>query len=259
MTIANIVTKRFFRAVATRKGRQMIMTITVLSARHFNYLSKFGIFFIFLVSACKHVAKDSSTVATDRRVIFRDLRGYDDHFTKLVNSGDLKEGLKFSCKKFSLRCDHISISKSEDSRNRAVTYPYTNKIVLYPAAFEYLGMPHPGWLASIIEHENLHTRQSMYIRALVMGPQARIMGDRSYEAAIEYEAWENMLHTADKFDLTCSMIQEIRRQLYFYGKILSKNGRGPKDETDELDNYTMPSNEQNIVLKTCEREQALSK
>jgi hypothetical protein len=128
---------------------------------------------------------------------------------------------------------------------------------VYQGAFEYLGMPHPGWLASIIEHENLHTRQSMYIRAVVMGPQTRILGDRSYEAAIEYEAWQSMLDTKDKFELTCGMIQEIHRQLYFYGKILNNKGRGPKDETDELDNFTMPDREQKILMKSCEQQQAL--
>jgi hypothetical protein len=206
---------------------------------------------MFLISACKHAPKDTSALASEQRVIFRNQRGYDDQFTKLVNSGKLKEALRFSCEKFTLKCDHISISNSADSRNRAVTYPYTNKIVLYPGAFEYLGMPHPGWLASIIEHENFHTRQSMYIRAVVMGPQARILGDRSYEAAIEYEAWQSMLDTKEMFGLTCEMIQEIHRQLYFYGKILHNKGRGPKDETDELDHFTMPDREQNILMKTC--------
>lgn len=211
----------------------------------------------FSATACKHSNQNASDLASDKKTIFRDQRGFDDQFTKLVNSGNLKDALNFSCNKFALKCDHIKISTSDDSRNRAVTYPYTNKIVLYQGAFEYLGMPHPGWLASIIEHENLHTRQSMYIRAVVMGPQARILGDRSYEAAIEYEAWQNMLDNKDKFELTCAMIQEIHRQLYFYGKILNNKGRGPKDETDETDNFTMPDREQKILMKACEKQQAL--
>ncbi len=207
-------------------------------------------------TACKHANQNTSDVLSDKKSIFRDQRGFDDQFTKLVNSGNLKDALKFSCDKFSIKCEHISIKTSSDNRNRAVTYPYTNSIVLYQGAFEYLGMPHPGWLASIIEHENLHTRQSMYIRAVVMGPQARILGDRSYEAGIEYEAWQSMLETKDKFELTCGMIQEIHRQLYFYGKILNNKGHGPKDETDETDNFTMPDREQRVLIKTCEQDQA---
>jgi hypothetical protein len=66
-----------------------------------------------------------------------------------------------------------------------------------------------------------------------------------------------MLDTKDKFELTCAMIQEIHRQLYFYGKILNNKGRGPKDETDEMDNFTMPDREQRILMKTCEKQQAL--
>jgi hypothetical protein len=213
------------------------------------------VIFLFNGTACKHAKKDDSDLLSERKSVFRDQRGYDDQFTKLVNSGNLKEAMKFSCDKFSIKCGHISIKTSSDNRNRAVTYPYTNQIVLYEGAFEYLGMPHPGWLASIIEHENLHTRQSMYIRAVVMGPQARILGDRSYEAGIEYEAWENMLETKDRFELTCSMILEINRQLYFYGKILNNKGRGPKDETDELDNFTMPDPQQKILMKICEKQQ----
>lgn len=204
-----------------------------------------------MVFACKHISKDQSTTTSQQKTLRRDQRGYDDQFTHMVTSGRLEDALKFSCDKFDLKCDHISISPSSDTRNRAVTYPYTNKIVLYPGAFEYLGMPHPGWLASIIEHENLHTRQSMYIRAVVMGPQARILGDRSYEAAIEYEAWQSMLDTKDKFELTCEMTLEVQRQLFFYGKILNRKGRGPKDELDELDNYTMPNNEQRILMTRC--------
>lgn len=204
-----------------------------------------------IVFSCKHTSKDQSATILKQNTVHRDQRGYDDQFTHLVNSGRLKDALNFACIKFNLKCEHISISQSSDGRNRAVTYPYTNKIVLYPAAFEYLGMPHPGWLASIIEHENLHTKQSMYIRAVVMGPQARILGDRSYEAAIEYEAWQSMLDTQNKFELTCEMTLEIQRQLFFYGKILNSKGRGPKDELDEVDNYTMPNNEQKVLMNRC--------
>ena len=208
-----------------------------------------------LLASCKHKAatlKDASQDALTKT------NEFDEIFRKAVNAERFDEALQLTCAHFALQCKNMGVSPDESKSARAVTYPYTNKIVLYPGAFSFMGIPHAGWLASIIEHENFHTRQSMYIRAVVMGPQARILGDRSYEAGVEYEAWDYQLKQADRFHLNCEMVLEIERQLYFYGKILQNKGRGPLDEAEEVNDFTMPDQEQRIVFKRCERSRSSS-
>lgn len=132
---------------------------------------------MFLPWGCKHASsgfKQASEVGTPQSDAFHE------DFRKLVNSENFKDALKLTCDHYDLQCRNISVSQDQSRQARAVTSPYTNHIVIYPDAFRFLGMPDSRWLASIIEHENFHTRQSMYIRAVVMGPQARILGDRTY-------------------------------------------------------------------------------
>ena len=207
------------------------------------------VFELMMLNACRHPdsLRDQGAAA-----LKGDPVGYDESFKKLVNAGRYEDALHQVCERFKLKCQNISISTAESTGSRAVTHPYTNHIVLYPGAFRFIGMPHPGWLASIIEHENFHTTQSTYIRAVVVGAQARILGDRTYEAGVEYAAWEYQLKSAERFPLTCEMILEIEQQLYFYGKILEKNGTGPRDDRDELENFTMPENQRQVVLRRCD-------
>lgn len=68
---------------------------------------------------------------------------------------------------------------------------------------------------------------------------------------MEYEAWDYQLRQAERLNLTCEMILEIERQLYFYGKILQNKGRGPATEEDELNHYSMPDREQRVVVSRC--------
>jgi hypothetical protein len=123
--------------------------------------------------------------------------------------------LKLVCLKFRINgCDDFVIgkfSKSDEIHNgvAATTTPYTNTITLYRGAFIFNGSTlHPGWLAAVIRHEQVHQNQSHYVRGIV----AKF--NPHFNAALEMEAWNAMLKYKDEYALTCTMIVNIHENIW---------------------------------------------
>ncbi len=73
-----------------------------------------------------------------------------------------------------MNCQHVSVGNEQDSGMLASTDPRTNHIVVYQNAFRYTVYPHPGWLAALIHHEQVHTRQPFTSRQFYCEFAARV-------------------------------------------------------------------------------------
>jgi len=143
-------------------------------------------------------------------------------YASLVHQGKYSEALKIVCQKFPIDCKKVKIKNpSELEQAYAVTANYTNSISLSETAFEYNGIPHEGWLAAIIGHENIHQEQSMYVRQ-VAGVQIRFLSNYYWEAILEYEAWSHMYIHSKRYHLNQDMIDEIKYNMDDFQSIIDK-------------------------------------
>ena len=168
--------------------------------------------------------------------------GEDAAFSELVRTKDYPAALARACRLFSIPCEkyRIRINAVDVDGSYATTHPYTDTIRLNHSAFEYLGRPHPGWLAALVSHEMLHTRQSRYIRTIVVRAQESLLRNHYWTATLELEGWNLMAEQADRFRLNCPMRIEIADNLSYYSTILGNAGKAPRDERDESEHYSMP-------------------
>jgi hypothetical protein len=182
------------------------------------------------------------------------LRGTDNHYTQLVRQGQWEEALEYACTKFDQDCADITIVPKDHEGVRATTNAHTNTITLYKNAFRYLLNPHPGWLAAIVHHEKVHTRQSWSARSIVNNLHTLFFRDHRIEAGLEYEAWKAMLDVRHHFALDCRMVVEIHQQMSYYGAILSNGGRLPSNEREEMSYYSGMARQERIIREQCQRE-----
>lgn len=180
--------------------------------------------------------------------------GQDPAFSALVEADSYSQALDFACRKFMLPCDRhrIRINASDDGSSYATTHPYTDTIRISPSAFRYLGRPHPGWLAALISHEIVHTRQSRYIRSIVVRTGEKLLKDFYWTSVLELEAWSDMMTNADRFRLNCAMRLEIHDNLFYFSKILGDDGKGPLNEQDEVDHYQLNDAQRRALDRQCE-------
>src|SRR5690606_25092242 len=109
----------------------------------------------------------------------------DEYYDRLVHAGKHELALKITCTKFKLDCKKVKIVKPEKiAGSYAVTVNFTNTIKVSQDAFEYMGRPHQGWLGAIIFHENIHQKQSMYVRQ-VAGIHTSYLKNEYWEAILE--------------------------------------------------------------------------
>lgn len=124
------------------------------------------IFMLWSLCSCKAIHSKQVATLNDNRS-----QTYDE----LVREKKLAEALSLTCSKYALDCSAIVIDMNENPGFSAVTSTLTSTITLYPVAFSYHGtLPHQGWLAAIIDHENVHRSQSSYIRHIVAPTQERV-------------------------------------------------------------------------------------
>jgi hypothetical protein len=200
--------------------------------------------------------KETAPEASEEIAKFNPLNfGQDQDFTRLVDQADYASALALVCKRFSLDCRLVSYAESKavagesTESAKAVTYPYTNKVHVYKAAFVHQNQAHPGWLAAIILHELVHTRQSQYVRAIVLGAQARILADHTYEAGLELEAWLESIKHAKRLSLNCPQRLEIEDNIHFYQTILNRHGRWPS--ASEEQEYQLPADRASQIFRRC--------
>lgn len=144
------------------------------------------------------------------------------NFQNLVFQKKYSQALKLVCRLYAIDCKKVKIVKPEDLEEAyAVTANYTNTISISESAFDYNGIPHDGWLAAIIGHENIHQSQSMYVRQ-VAGVQIRFLKNDYWEALLEYEAWTHMYIHSKKYKLTQDMIDEIKYNMDDFLSIINK-------------------------------------
>ena len=180
--------------------------------------------------------------------------GSDTLYENYVADKNYKAAMERACGIFGLDCGDITVNPKINLNAKATTSSYSSTITLYANAFSFQGqLRHPGWLAAIIEHEHIHKKQSWYIRSLVSGPQQRFLGDYTYDAGLEIEAWSTMRDNFDRFQLTCAMQLEVEENIYRFQKILTLNGQAPKDEDDEQKNYSLPSTFYKKISDLCKR------
>ena len=182
------------------------------------------------------------------------LKGMDATYSKYVRNNDLRGALNYTCHKFQINCQGISIVSSTNETVMATTQALGNQITLYKNAFTYLLKPHPGWLASIIQHEKVHTRQPFALRTIVQNAERLFLRDNTINASLEYEAWSAMLNYRKVYALDCMMVLDIHQQSYYYGKVMQRNGALPEDEEDEIKNYMPYPAYDQAVLTQCRRE-----
>jgi hypothetical protein len=82
------------------------------------------------------------------------------NYERLVRQERYPEALRLVCGYFALDCGRVSFHKKAYPGAKAITTS-NNKVSIYPAAFDFNGNPHPGWLGSIIGHELVHVGQSV--------------------------------------------------------------------------------------------------
>jgi len=180
--------------------------------------------------------------------------GEDAAFSELVRAKDYPAALARACRLFSIPCEkyRIRINAREVDGSYATTHPYTDTIRLNHSAFEYLGRPHPGWLAALVSHEIVHAGQSRYIRTIVVRAQESLLRNHYWTATLELEAWNLMAEQAGRFRLSCAMRAEIADNLSYYSTILGNGGKTPRDERDEAEHYSMPDRLRRGFERQCE-------
>jgi hypothetical protein len=211
---------------------------------------RFVSFALLLISgAALAQSPDSSALLRESRM------GENAEFTALVQAGKYPEALAWTCRKFGLSCEdyRIRINADEVSGSYATTHPYTNTIRVNRSAFEYLGHPRAGWLAAILTHEIVHTRQSRYIRSIVIRSN-ELVRNFYWTATLEIEAWQAMLAQADKLQLTCVMKLEIEDQISYYATILGNGGHAPANEDEEIEHYLLPKRMRQAFENQCARD-----
>jgi len=180
--------------------------------------------------------------------------GRDHRYSELVETGQLYAALRYACRKYKISCDHhkISIVYDDVGEHHAAYEPWSNQIKIYRSAFDYHGTPHPGWLAAIVLHEIVHTQQSKYIHRIVKGTQIRLRSNYYWDAVVEIEAWDVMRQHSERLELNCAMQNDIEAQIHYYSVIMNLRGKAPKDEDDEMKNYSRTLNQERAFLKFCE-------
>lgn len=173
-------------------------------------------------------------------------------YVNLVQAEKYGEALKYVCDKFQkikLDCSNVHFVNKKDQGAYAIT-SVSNYTSLYPSAFRFRGTPSPDWLAAVIWHEVVHQRQSTYIRWIVNGAQQRVLGNYTYDAGLELEAWQSMLNPR-QFNLTCNMELEINENIKYFSTILKNNGRRPQSEDEEMQSYALSTKETKALYEEC--------